>query len=255
MLKLFGPEMRIVLLVLGTLFAASYALSADGEVVTGTVSLPPAGKLTAQARLEVTLVDATRADARDDILAQTVVPVSGERVQPFELKYNPQDIDPRSNYAIQARVKDGARLAFVNTGVHKVLTNGFPHDVDITLKSLNTRKLAAAGGSIFGGVWLIEDIDGRGVIDRARATISFGPSGRVFGSGGCNNFQGSADLKGNDVKIGPLAATRKMCPGALMDQETKFFKALEKAARFEFDGIFLRMFDASGKAILRATRQ
>ncbi|MGI9481772.1 MAG: META domain-containing protein [Hyphomicrobiales bacterium] len=254
MSKLIGPEMRVLLLWMMTLFAGSYALSADGEVVTGEVIIAPAGKLSEQARLEVALVDVSRADAHAEILAQTVLPLSGKAKQHFELKYDPKEIDPRNTYAVQAFVKDGGRLAFVSTEAHHVLTNGFPEAVAIPLKSLGGQKVAAAGGGVFGGTWLVEDIDGRGVIDRARTTIGFEPSGRVFGSGGCNNFQGNAEISGAGVKFGPLAVTRKMCPRALMDQETRFFKALENAVRYEIDGAFLRMFDREGKAIIRATR-
>lgn len=57
----------------------------------------------------------------------------------------------------------------------------------------------------------------------------------VSGSGGCNNFSGSYNLNGDSVKIGPLIITRKFCD-SLMDQEVKFIKALEEAARFNIRG-------------------
>jgi hypothetical protein len=59
-----------------------------------------------------------------------------------------------------------------------------------------TRAQGASAG-IEGTAWLVEDIAGQGVIDRAQSTISFDTSGRVSGSTGCNGFTGAVTLEGN----------------------------------------------------------
>ncbi len=104
------------------------------------------------------------------------------------------------------------------------------------------------------GTWLAEDIRGGGVIDNAQSKITFDADGKVSGSGGCNRFRGSATMGGDQLKIGPLGSTRMSCTSALMDQETKFFLALEAARSFVFDGAFLRLRDESGSEIMRLTR-
>lgn len=94
--------------------------------------------------------------------------------------------------------------------------------------------LAAADAGPFGR-WLAEDIGGGGVIDRLETTLEIEPSGAVSGFGGCNRFRGHAEISGAAISFGPLAATRKMCPPAIFDQETKFFRALDAVRSFERD--------------------
>ncbi len=104
--------------------------------------------------------------------------------------------------------------------------------------------------SLEGGEWVVEDINEGGVIDMTRVTMTFGEDG-VSGSGGCNSYSGSYEVNGNLLTIGPVAATRKACPPAIMNQEFAFFGVLENAERFDFteDGA-LTLSGADGKSLL-----
>lgn len=83
--------------------------------------------------------------------------------------------------------------------------------------------------------------------------------GRVSGSGGCNRFNGGYQAPGsNQLSIGPLASTFKACEQSLMDQESRFLKALQGAQRYEMDGpdqltIYYKTEQNSG--VLRFTAQ
>ena len=105
-----------------------------------------------------------------------------------------------------------------------------------------------------GDNWLVEDIGGRGVVDRARSTIAFDDQGRVSGSGGCNQFNGSVTIEERSLTFGPLASTRRACTGAVMDQEDRFFVALDAARTYRYDGSYLFLSDQSGTDLLRLTR-
>lgn len=98
-------------------------------------------------------------------------------------------------------------------------------------------------GSLDGGVWLVEDVNGGGVIDNARLDASFG-EGRVSGRSGCNRYNGGWQQDGSKIDLGPLMTTRMACAPALMMLEQKFLAVLEAAA--------LVSFDASGAAFLKA---
>ncbi|ACK49562.1 protein of unknown function DUF306 Meta and HslJ [Methylocella silvestris BL2] len=118
---------------------------------------------------------------------------------------------------------------------------------------LSALRLAAAAPEGPFGSWLAEDIRGAGVIDRSRTTLDISPAGRASGSGGCNRFQGAAKIAGAAIAFGPLVSTRMACPGAIGDQERKFFEALDDARQWTRDEqrglLFLR--DADGREILR----
>lgn len=72
------------------------------------------------------------------------------------------------------------------------------------------------------------------VLPATEVTATF-EDGTVAGSGGCNNYQGSYEISGNNISIGPLAATLAFCsePEGIMDQEASYLQALESADRFQ----------------------
>ncbi len=114
---------------------------------------------------------------------------------------------------------------------------------------------AAAGQQqMIVGNWLAEDIGGEGAIDRAQSVIEFDGEGGVYGSGGCNRFNGPVTLDGNTVQFGLLIATRRACPAAQMDQEDKFLGALYSVRSYRFEGSFLLMSNEAGDDLLRLTR-
>jgi len=106
----------------------------------------------------------------------------------------------------------------------------------------------ALGGSLEGGPWLVEDINGGGVPDGVRVDATFEPGDHdtsvVFGASGCNRFRGAWKQTGATVKFGPLAGTMMMCEPAKMDTESKFLKTMEAVTTVSFD--------ATGAALLKA---
>jgi heat shock protein HslJ len=102
-----------------------------------------------------------------------------------------------------------------------------------------------------GTQWLLEDLAGAGVLDRAQATLSFGEAGSVHGNGSCNRFMGPVTIKDDSISFGALAATRMACPEAVMNQEDRYFAALGGAHRFELDGPFLYVYVDEQAAPLR----
>jgi len=84
-----------------------------------------------------------------------------------------------------------------------------------------------------GTYWRVEDLAGRGVLDRAETTLEFPEDGQVSGTGGCNRFSGTYQRRGDTLSFRPLASTRMACPEAVMDQEMRFFAILESLGTFE----------------------
>ena len=120
----------------------------------------------------------------------------------------------------------------------------------------STAQGTSGEADLLGTAWLAEDIDGRGVVDRARSTMEFAKFGQVTGLAACNRYFGSVSLDGNTIAFGNLASTRKMCSKSLMDQEQRFMAALSKANRFELTqgGQILLIYANSTKPTLRFSR-
>lgn len=106
------------------------------------------------------------------------------------------------------------------------------------------------------GRWLVEDIQGGGVIDDLQSVLELTADGQVSGTGGCNRMSGRATIDGSAIAFGPLAATKMACAEAVMDQEAKFFAALDEARSWRVDEAQdkLILLDASGKTVLVLTR-
>ncbi len=92
------------------------------------------------------------------------------------------------------------------------------------------------------GVWVLEDLGGRGVMDVAQTTMGFDGEGRVSGSGGCNRYTGSYTYADGELAFGPLAGTKMMCPEAVMDQEDRFHRALGAIERVAVNDPFLLIY-------------
>jgi putative lipoprotein len=113
----------------------------------------------------------------------------------------------------------------------------------------------AEGDGFVGATWLVEDIEGRGVIDFLQSTLTFDTDEEVSGMGGCNNFFGSIEIDGNAIEFGPIGATRKACGEAIDDQEFRYFTALAKVRSFEFNQGLLFLLNDQGKKVLRLSRK
>lgn len=72
-------------------------------------------------------------------------------------------------------------------------------------------------------------------------TAVFTPDGKVSGNAGCNTYNGSYQIDGNKIKVGPLATTRRACPQPVMDQEAAFLKAFQSSATWSIFNDILGM--------------
>ena len=109
-------------------------------------------------------------------------------------------------------------------------------------------EMPVIAGTLEGGPWRVEDVNGGGVIDNARLEISFDPGDQntslVSGVSGCNRFSGRWQQNGAAVTLGPLAGTRMACAPALMDLEAKFLATL--------GAVTMVRYDTTGAAFLQA---
>ncbi|MBC8013177.1 MAG: META domain-containing protein [Methyloceanibacter sp.] len=109
------------------------------------------------------------------------------------------------------------------------------------------------GADLAGSEWRPSFMRASDLPAGSHMVVQFNPDGRITGSGGCNRFFGAYTISGDHIKIGPLAATRKGCPGLLL-AETAFFATLEAAKSFEQNDTTLVLFDAFGTKLAQFVR-
>lgn len=129
------PSVRIIIAPDGSqTFEVNDMEQTDLATVTGTVTYRPRIALPPNAVVEVQLVDVSRADAPAITLASQSIITGGRQVPiPFELIYNPDQIDPRMTYAVQARITVDGELQFINTRRFSVISQGNPNQVEVVV--------------------------------------------------------------------------------------------------------------------------
>jgi len=250
---------RLAILVPGLLAgcAANTNMPKPDTVVTGHATYLERVALPADAELRVQLFEVSRQDAAATPVADTTFRTEGRQVPlPFAVRYDPKRINPRHDYAVRATITSGGRLAFTTTDVIRVITRDHPTRVGLVLSRAQAAdsSTAPAPATTLTGSWVLEDLGGTGVIDDARATLEFREPGRVAGRGSCNQFSGPVTVNGPAISFGPLVSTKMACPEAVMDQETRYFQALQDAERWSLQGPNLLIYVKGAAKPLRFSR-
>lgn len=85
-------------------------------------------------------------------------------------------------------------------------------------------------------------------------TLEFDGAGNVSGSAGCNDYRAGYTAESDSIRIGEVAATRRLCENAVMTQEDAFLRALENCTTHRIEGARLEMRDEDGALQVVATR-
>jgi heat shock protein HslJ/membrane-bound inhibitor of C-type lysozyme len=131
----------------------------------------------------------------------------------------------------------------------------FPNAVVVMLGS---RTLEGCGGDptalLRGELWVVEDLNGRGIIDRSRMTLRFGSDGRVSGKASCNKYSGTYWLTGEGLTISGDVVTRRSCAESLMNQEREFLDVLRGVQRFSMSPDGAVILHAGNQRLIKARR-
>ncbi len=106
--------------------------------ITGTVAYRERIALTPDSVVEIKLIDVSRMDAPAITIGEQIIVSPGQVPIAFEIEYNPAEIDDRFSYAVQARITQSGKLAFINDTRYSVITRGGPTNVDMVLTKVAT---------------------------------------------------------------------------------------------------------------------
>lgn len=222
-----------------------------GEVLyRERIALPPNAVLTVQ------LADISLADAPATIITEQKVNPAGQVPIKFELRFDSSVIQPKTSYALQARITVGDELWFITDTRHEVdpLTVNSPQTI-LVKRVAQSEPDEAASSQIFDVEWVVEAIDGKPAADGVKSTLRIAADGQVNGRGGCNGYGGGATIKdGQKISFGDMRATLMACEQAAMDQEGRLFAALKAVEAYHIDNGRLVLADKDGKELVRLTK-
>ena len=115
----------ITIIMLALMLIAGCAKTAT---VTGTVTYREKIALPAEGVVvTIKVEDVSRADAPAVTIGEQVIENPSHQAPiPFEIEYNPNDIDERYTYAMRVRIEVDGKLRFTNTTRYGVITRGNP---------------------------------------------------------------------------------------------------------------------------------
>ncbi|MGF1490912.1 MAG: YbaY family lipoprotein [Microcoleaceae cyanobacterium] len=135
-----SPEVQIQPSIIGALSMACEDVvaaqpNATVGVVSGMVTYRQRVALPPGAVVKVKLVDASIADARAVTIAEQTIQIEDQQVPiPFELTYDPEEIDPSHRYAVQAQITFEGQLRWVSTTSYPVITQDSPSTVEVVVE-------------------------------------------------------------------------------------------------------------------------
>jgi heat shock protein HslJ len=77
-------------------------------------------------------------------------------------------------------------------------------------------------------------------------TAVFGDDGTLSGKAGCNTYNGTYEVSGTSMTIGPLATTRMACAPDVSKQEANYLEALGRVTTYSIRGDQLELRDDEG---------
>lgn len=91
--------------------------------------------------------------------------------------------------------------------------------------SSNANTLETVKDSLISKEWVVEDMNGKGIIDRSNATLMFAAGDKLSGRSFCNRYFASYTFEPN-FSVGNIGQTKMACAPALMNQESLFTNIL-----------------------------
>ncbi len=255
----------LVLLLGGCSFLSSVGLCwSQTEELTGTITGSVAYRqriaLPSGATVVVRLEDTSRMDARATSLAVLSIVTEGQQVPiPFELKYDPSQIDQSHRYNLRASILVDGEMRFTTTSSNPVITQGAPTRVNLMLDQVSssadttgkTGPAAAAptspqeGVSLDGTYWKLTEVAGKPAVAGIGGTeahiILHASERRIAGSSGCNRIVGTYEQDGDALHFKPAGMTMMACSPAVMKQEQAFSAALQATSTYRISGRALEL--------------
>jgi heat shock protein HslJ len=122
----------------------------------------------------------------------------------------------------------------------------------LALAACSTSSTTPAG-RLEGTAWRAESIDGKPALDvQHQSTLRFFERQLAGGSLGCNAYSTTYFADSAGLRFGEIAPTRKLCPAAVMEQESRFSGVLEatRNSRVDDKGTLV-LLDAQGNVRAR----
>ena len=153
-------------------------------------------------------------------------------------------------------IDPAADMVIARFASHPVAANAANDPISLpAYRAVAEYLVAHDDAPLLGREWIIEDVAGRGVIDRTQASLKFFPDGRLAGNATCNRFFGSYQAqKDGRLSLSPVGLTKMACPEALMNQERAILVLLPEIERYRIDSTGALILSTVTGPVIKARR-
>lgn len=219
--------------------SASGQSGAEQPSITGTISYRERVALPSDAAIDVKLLDVATPGAVPKTIAENIFSPGGQQVPiPFQLPYNPADINPEHAYQLAANISVNGKPMFASTIAYPVITQGAPSQVVVILQPAPAQPKQASTTQLYGTDWRLVELNGAAVapVEGKSAHLVLHKKGTISGFTGCNSLMGSYIAEQGAMQFTPGATTANACAQPLMQQEQAFLLALKATTKYQLSG-------------------
>ncbi len=198
--------------------------------------LPPNAKVT------MILENISKQDVKSKVLVKSSLMVKNAPPYSFTIKYDYNSIDMKKVYNLWASITvDGKYIYRSDTVLNPFTDIRDKYELVVKRVLINTS-------------WKLVSLEEKNITvhkNMKEPYIFFEKDEKsVKGFGGCNSMFGSFSKEGQNIKIGPLASTKKACMYG-MDTEAEFYRAISKTKKWHIYGNVLKLADEHGKTLAK----
>src|SRR3954469_2482444 len=122
------------------------ALAQNTSSVTGTANIRPPATLPTNAVVTMQLADVSHQGAPAQVIAEQSFSTNGAQAPfPFTLPYDKARISTSGVYIVQGNIKVNGQLRYTTTVAYRVITQGSPTNVAVTMDAVGTLPNTASG--------------------------------------------------------------------------------------------------------------
>jgi putative lipoprotein len=217
--------------------------------VSGTVAYRERIALPPDAAIEVKLQDVSLQDAPAETVSSTLFAPGNHQVPlPFQVQYNPGDINPAHRYQVSASISVNGKLMFVSTTAYPVITQGAPSQVAIMLQqAAPPATTTSSGAKLLETHWDLAEVNGKPAApgQGQQAHLVLHKKGKLSGSSGCNTLVGTYIAEQGALQFTPAASTMKVCSTPVTEQEQAFFAAMKATTKYQIEGNTLELLNGN----------
>ncbi|MEO8038716.1 MAG: META domain-containing protein [Betaproteobacteria bacterium] len=132
-----------------------------------------------------------------------------------------------------------------------------PPNAHAHARPVGTCSAPASPSSLLDTEWTLVRLGTEPIVpsrDQSAPSLRFSGDGTIAGFGGCNRLTSRYRIDGDDILLGPTAATRLACPGT-METEAAFLLALDATNAWRLHDGQLELLDNEGRLLARFKAQ